>query len=214
MWNTLKQPEIRPVRHAFDTPQKRSGSGVSRCSLWYIYKSCYRPPGVVRRWNQHGLWGVGLLVGLDGFESLDRDGGAGAAGEFTTEADADARSRVSKPSRARNAVERRFRRRSGAVGLAGFGGARAGRPQAPRPRQRPAACAVDRRPPGPGPERPVPRLPRRMDDEGEAREKGDTGAGCSYGMTVEYLLTVRTRCANGPAGRVLDARKALLRLTP
>ena len=140
MWNTLKQPEIRPDRHAFDTPQKRSGSGVSRCSLWYIYKSCYRPPGVVRRWNQHGLWGVGLLVGLDGFESLDRDGGAGAAGEFTTEADADARSRVSKPSRARNAVERRFRRRSGAVGLAGFGGARAGRPQAPRPRQRPASC--------------------------------------------------------------------------
>ncbi len=99
-------------------------------------------------------------------------------------------------------------------GLAGFGGARAGRPQAPRPRQRPAACAVDRRPPGPGPERPVTKLPRRMDDEGVAREKGDTGAGCSYGMTVECLMMVGTRCANGPAGRVLDARKALLRLTP
>ena len=140
MWNTLHKPGNQSVQNFLDTLQKRSGSGVSRCSLWYIYKSCYRPPGVVRRWNQHGLWGVGLLVGLDGFESLDRDGGAGASGEFTTEADSDARSRVSKPSRARNAVERRFRRRSGAVGLAGFGGARAGRPQAPRPRQRPASC--------------------------------------------------------------------------
>ena len=46
------------------------------------------------------------------------------------------------------------RRRSGAGGLTGFDGARAGRPQAPRPRQRQAAEGLGRRPPGPGPERP------------------------------------------------------------
>lgn len=45
------------------------------------------------------------------------------------------------------------RRRSCVWGLAGFGGARAGRPRAPRPRQRPATW-VGRRPPRPGPERP------------------------------------------------------------
>ena len=153
MWNTLKQPEIRPDRHAFDTPQKRSGSGVSRCSLWYIYKSCYRPPGVVRRWNQHGLWGVGLLVGLDGFESLDRDGGAGAAGEFTTEADADARSRVSK-HRGRGTqwsvgsggglVRWGWR----ALAVQGLGDLRLPDPDKDRHR------AVGRRPPEPGPGRP------------------------------------------------------------
>ena len=83
---------------------------------------------MVRRWNQHCGRGVGLLVGLDGFESPDRDGGAGSCVDVSTDVGADTRSGVSKPSRARNAVERRFRRRSGAVGLAGFGGARDGRP--------------------------------------------------------------------------------------
>ena len=68
------------------------------------------------------------LVGLDGFESLGRDGWAGSAIDTGTVAGSGPRARVSKPSRARNAVERRPRRRSGAVGVAGFGGARAGRP--------------------------------------------------------------------------------------
>ncbi len=154
MWNSLGSGQIQPGRYSFDIHQKRSGSGVSRCSLWYIYKSRYRPPGVVRRWNQHCGWGVGLLVGLDGFESLDRDGGAGSGVDACTVAGSGPRVRVSKPSRARNAVERWFRRRSGAAGMAGFGGARAGRPRAPRPRQRPTACAVGRRPPEPGPGRP------------------------------------------------------------
>ena len=61
----------------------------------------------------------------------------------------------------------------------------------------------------PGPERPGTRLPRRTDDEGEAREKGLSGAGCSYGKTMESLMTVRTRCANGRDGCVLDARNTL-----
>ena len=50
-------------------------------------------------------------------------------------------------------MERWPRRRSGAGRLTGFDGARAGRPQAPRPRQRKAAGGLDRRPPGPEPGR-------------------------------------------------------------
>jgi|GEM_PF-6631834 len=38
MWNTLHKPGDQSVQNFLDTLQKRSGSGVSRCSLWYIYK--------------------------------------------------------------------------------------------------------------------------------------------------------------------------------
>ena len=58
-------------------------------------------------------------------------------------------------------VERWPRRRSGVWGLVGFGGARAGRLQAPRPRQRPAAWG-GRRPPGPEPGQLIATLNRRM----------------------------------------------------
>ena len=61
------------------------------------------------------------LVGLDGFESLGRDGGAGTGVDVGTASGSGARARVSKPSRARNAVERWAGRRSGSVGAAGSG---------------------------------------------------------------------------------------------
>ena len=52
-----------------------------------------------------------------------------------------------------------------------------------------------------------PLLDRRCKVRGEAWHY-PTGAGCTYGMTVEYLLTVGTRCASGRDGRILGARKA------
>ena len=75
---------------------------------------------------------------------------------------------------ARNEVERWRRRVSGRVRMAGFDGTRAGRPQAPSPRQRPAVRGMDRLPPGPGPGRPIARPERRENDPG--RRPGRDGA--------------------------------------
>ena len=52
-----------------------------------------------------------------------------------------------------------------------------------------------------------PLLDRRQDVDGEAWHY-PTGAGCTYGMTIENSLTVCTRCASGRNGRILGARKA------
>ena len=50
-----------------------------------------------------------------------------------------------------------------------------------------------------------PLLDRRQDVDGEAWHY-PTGAGCTYGITVEFALTVGTRCASGRNGRILGAR--------
>ena len=50
-----------------------------------------------------------------------------------------------------------------------------------------------------------PLLDRRCEVRGEAWHY-PTGAGCTYGMTVEYALTVGTRCASSRNGCLPAAR--------
>jgi hypothetical protein len=171
------------------------------------------------------------LVGLDGFESLGRDGGAGAAVDAGTVAGSGPRARVSKPSRARNAVERWAGRRSGSVGAAGsgapwkgdlglpgtaeetdaVGGQTASRPWAQRAHLVSAAGRWSgvRRCSRTGN---VSRIEVGRNDAdagrtaqsvaGSTQEGPGQRSGTSCGMTD-------TVCANGRDGRVLDARKAL-----
>ena len=80
------------VEHPPEMPitihSQRSGSGVSRCSLCYIYKPFYRPSGGVRRSNKQCGWGVGYKEGLGCLESQRLDGCAGVVAGILSYIDA------------------------------------------------------------------------------------------------------------------------------
>ena len=62
---TVEQPSKTPII----IHQKRSGSGVSRCSIVVYIYPLYGRLGVIGRSNMHRGWGVDYLGGLGCWQS-------------------------------------------------------------------------------------------------------------------------------------------------